>query len=117
MPTLRDLVAILRRREGVEAAVVLGGDGLVIAGDAGAGIDAEQLAAHLPGVVTAAEDFGAAAARGTLGTALLEYDGGLALVAVLSRDALLVVLLRADADVAPLIFDVRRSRAQLAALV
>jgi predicted regulator of Ras-like GTPase activity (Roadblock/LC7/MglB family) len=117
VPTLRDLVAVLRRREGVEAAVVLGGDGLVIAGDAESSIDAEQLAAHLPGVVTAAEDFGAAAGRGELATALLEYDGGLALVAVLSRDALLVVLLRADADVAPLIFDVRRSRAQLAALV
>ena len=117
MPTLRDLVAVLRRRDGVEAAVVLGGDGLVIAGDTDRGIDAEQLAAHLPGVVTAAEDFGAAAARGELGMAILEYGGGLALVAVLSRDALLVVLLSAGADVAPLVFDVRRSRAQLAALV
>jgi uncharacterized protein len=117
VPTLRDLVAVLRRRDGVEAAVVLGGDGLVIASDTDPEIDAEQLAAHLPGVVTAAEDFGAAAGQGELGTSVLEYSDGLALVAVLSRDALLVVLVRADADVAPLIYDVRRSRAQLAALV
>jgi uncharacterized protein len=117
VPTLRDLVAVLRRREGVEAAVVLGGDGLVIAGDTDQGIDAEQLAAHLPAIVSAAEDFGAAAGRGALTTTLLEYSGGLALVSVLSRDALLVVVLRAGADVAPLILDVRRSRAGLAALV
>ena len=117
MSTLRDLVAVLRQRPGVEAAVVLGGDGLVIAGDTDASADAEQLAAHLPAVISAAEDFGAAAGRGALATTLLEYSDGLALVAVLSRDALLVVLLGADADVAPLIFDVRRSRARLAALV
>ena len=117
VPNLRDLVAALRRRDGVDAAVVLGRDGLVIDGDAVATVDVERLAAHLPGVVAGADGFGGAAAQGPLATAVLEYESGLAVVAVLSSDALLVVLLRADADVAPLIYDLRRSRAQLAALV
>jgi len=33
MPSLRDLVGVLRQREGVEAAVVLGRDGLLIDSD------------------------------------------------------------------------------------
>lgn len=117
MPTVRDLITALRRRDGVAAAVVLGHDGLVIAGDAENAADSERLAAHAPSVVAAAREFGAAAARGALTTAVLEYDAGLAVVAALSPDALLVVLLRADVEVAPLIYDLRRSRAQLAALV
>ena len=117
MPTLRDLVTALRRRDGVDAAVVFGRDGLVIDGEAVGPADVERLAAHLPGVIAAADGFGDAAARGSLATAVLEYESGLAVVAVLSADALLMVLLRADADVAPLIYDLRRSRVQLAALV
>jgi predicted regulator of Ras-like GTPase activity (Roadblock/LC7/MglB family) len=117
VPTLRDLVVTLRRRDGVDAAVVLGHDGLVIDGDADASVDVERIAAHMPGVVAAANGFGTAAARGPLVTAVLEHADGLALVAVLSADALLVVVVRAEADVAALLYDLRRSRTQLAALV
>ena len=45
MPTIRDLVAVLRQREGVEAAVVLGRDGLLIDSDVQSAIDAESMAA------------------------------------------------------------------------
>ena len=117
MPTLRDLVTTIRRRDGVGAAVVLGPDGLVIAGDAEPGVDVERIAAHAPGIVGAAARFGGAAAGGDLATAVLEYAGTLAVVSPLSPDAMLLVLLRADADAAAVIHDLRRSRAQLAALV
>ena len=117
MPTIRDLVGAIRDRAGVEAAVVLGRDGLLIDSQARDGFDAEHAAAHLPAIVTAADEFGAAAARGELSTAVLEHREGLSIVSALSRDALLLVVLGPDADVAQLLFELRRGRAQIAALV
>jgi predicted regulator of Ras-like GTPase activity (Roadblock/LC7/MglB family) len=117
MPTIRDLVDAIRRRDGVDAAIVLGRDGLLVDAQSLASVDAEQIAAHVPSVVAACEDLGLAANRGALSTAVLELDQGFALVSVLSADALLLVLLQPHANVAQLLFDLRRARAQIAALV
>ena len=43
MPTIRDLVGAIRQREGVEAAVVLGRDGLLIDGHSVPDLDAEHV--------------------------------------------------------------------------
>lgn len=48
MPTIRDLVGAIRQREGVEAAVVLGRDGLLIDSQTVDQVDAEHIAAHVP---------------------------------------------------------------------
>ena len=118
MPAIRDLLTALRRRPGVDAAVVVGRDGLVIDADAAAGIDAEHIAAHLPALVTASDDVGTATGRGALATIVSEHErGGLSVVSVLSPDVRLLVLLDADADVGPLLSELRRERAQFAALV
>ena len=87
MPTIRDLVAAIRQRDGVDAAVVLGRDGLLIDSQTIPSLEAENVAAHVPGLVNAADDFGASAARGDLVTGVLEYPSGLAIVSVLSADA------------------------------
>jgi uncharacterized protein len=117
MPTIRDLVGAIRGRDGVEAAIVLGRDGLVIDGQTISPLDAEHVAAHVPSVVGAADELGRTAERGTLTTALLEYPGGLAIVSALSPEALLLVILSHHADAGPLLRDLRRHRAQIAALV
>ena len=117
MASIRDLVAALRRREGVEAAVVLGRDGLLIDGQAIAGLDAENLAARVPPIVSPADEFGQSTGRGDLRTAVLEHAHGLAIVAVLSADALLLVLVSPSADVGQLLYELRRNRDHIAALV
>ena len=117
MPTIRDLVAALRRREGVDAAVVLGRDGLLIDGETSGGVDAESMAALVPAIVNAAEDYGAHDSRGALGTVILEFAQGVAVISVLSRDAILLVLTRPGAHVAPLLFELRRNRDRIAALI
>ena len=117
MPTIRDLVGAIRQRAGVDAAVVLGRDGLLIDSQSHGAFEAEHVAAHLPAVVAAADEFGAAADRGQLATAVLEHERGLSVVSALSRDALLLVVLGPDADVAQLLFDLRRARSQIASLV
>ncbi|MES2523377.1 MAG: roadblock/LC7 domain-containing protein [Gemmatimonadota bacterium] len=117
MPTIRDLVSALRRRDGVHAAVVLGRDGLLIDGASEGGLDPDGLAAHVPPMVAAAIDMGRAAGRGDFGLMVLEYSGGTAIVTAASSDALLLVLMDGTANLPALMYDLRRHRAQIAALV
>jgi predicted regulator of Ras-like GTPase activity (Roadblock/LC7/MglB family) len=117
MASIRDLVGAIRQREGVEAAVILGRDGLLIDSQVVPGLDAEDLAARIPAIIGPADDLGAAAGRGALMTAVLEHRTGLAVVSVLSADAVLFVLVRPEANVGQLLFELRRNREQIAALV
>ena len=66
MASIRDLVDAVRRRDGVEAAIVLGRDGLLVDGDAVSYLDGEQVAAHSPAVFSAADALGKAARAGQL---------------------------------------------------
>ena len=117
MASVRDLVAAIRQRDGVEAAVVLGRDGLLIDSQAMDGVDPEDLAARIPPILAAADDLGAAGGRGEMVTAVLEHAGGLALVSALNADAVLFVMLSPSANVGQLLYELRRNRGHIAALV
>ena len=117
MPSIRDLVEAIRRREGVEAAVVRGRDGLLIDSQVIPGLDAEDMAARVPPIIAPAHDLGTALGRGQLVTTVLEHEGGLAIASVLSADAILFVLVRPTANVGQLLYELRRNREQLASLV
>jgi predicted regulator of Ras-like GTPase activity (Roadblock/LC7/MglB family) len=117
MATIRDLVSALRRRDGVDAAIVLGRDGLLIDGATEAELDPDGLAAFVPPMALAAAEMGVAAGRGDFGLMVLEYSGGTVVVSSVSPDAYLLVLLRPDANLSALLYDLRRFRAQIAALV
>ena len=117
MANIRDLVAALRQREGVDAAIVLGRDGLMIDSQAIPGMNAEDLAARIPPVLGPADDLGVAANRGQLVTAVLEMKEGLAIVSVLSADAVLLVLVHPSANIGQLLYELRRNREHIAALV
>lgn len=117
MPTIRDVVQALSRRDGVEAVIILGNDGLPIDSQAAPGHDSEAVAAHLPGLLQAAEELGRSANRGELTAGVLEYADGLAVVANLSADAKLLVLARPHANLGPLLYDLARHRVQIARLL
>lgn len=117
MPTIRDLVAAIRHRDGVEAAILLGRDGLLIDGQAVPDLDSEGLAAHVPSIVTAADEFGTISQRGALMTGVFEHPRGLVVISVLSADAILLVLVQPQANVGQLLFELRRNREHMAALV
>jgi uncharacterized protein len=117
MPNIRDFTSALRQRPGVDAVLVLGKDGLLIEGFAAPGLNNEDLATRVPALVFEAEALGRATLHGTLNTAILEHQKGYAIIAALADDTLLLVLLRLSADLGGLLFDVRRYRGNIAALI
>jgi len=117
MASIRDLVAALRQREGVDAAIVLGRDGLLIDSQAVQGLDPEDLAARIPPIIGPADELGNAARRGDLVTAILEHRQGLAIISVLSAEAVLLVLVQPSANIGQLLYELRRNREHIAALV
>lgn len=117
MASIRDLVAALRQREGVEAAIVLGRDGLLIDSQAIPGLDPEDLAARIPPIIGPADELGSAAKRGEAVTVILEHKQGIAIVSVLSSEAILLVLVQPRADIGQLLYELRRNREHIAALV
>jgi uncharacterized protein len=117
MPSIRDLVEAIRTREGVDAAVILGRDGLLIDSHVAAGVDAEAIAARIPAIVLPSDEVGEALDLGSLATAVLEYERGFAIVSVMSAEALLLVLVRPEANLGQLLHELRRHRGNIAALV
>jgi predicted regulator of Ras-like GTPase activity (Roadblock/LC7/MglB family) len=117
MANIRDLVAALRQREGVDAAIVLGRDGLLIDSQTITGLDPEDLAARIPPIISAADDLGKSASRGEAVTVILEHRQGMAIVSVLNTEAILLVLVQPNANIGQLLYELRRNREHIAALV
>jgi predicted regulator of Ras-like GTPase activity (Roadblock/LC7/MglB family) len=117
MASIRDLVAALRQREGVDAAIVLGRDGLLIDSQAIPGLNPEDLAARIPSIIGPADELGNAAGRGEAITVILEHRQGIAIISVLSVEAILLVLVQPSANIGQLLYELRRNREHIAALV
>ena len=117
MASIRDLVAALRQREGVDAAIVLGRDGLLIDSQTIPGLSAEDLAARIPSIIGPADEMGTAASRGEIVSLVLEHQHGIAIVSVLNAEAILLVLVQPSANIGQLLYELRRNREHIAALV
>jgi predicted regulator of Ras-like GTPase activity (Roadblock/LC7/MglB family) len=117
MPTLRELTEAIQQRPGVQAVVILGADGLLIETHDSAQNHAEALAARVPAVATAGNQLGNAAASGSAGLMLLEFERGYGVVLRLSDQVLLFVSASREVALADLLFDLRRHRSAMAAMV
>jgi predicted regulator of Ras-like GTPase activity (Roadblock/LC7/MglB family) len=103
MPTIRDVVQALAHRDGVDAVIVLGRDGLTIDSRAGDGLDPDGLAALVPAVVSACNRLGSAAERGDFGTGVVEFAQGIALVTELTPETLLAMFFRPGTNIGGLL--------------
>jgi predicted regulator of Ras-like GTPase activity (Roadblock/LC7/MglB family) len=117
VPTIRDVVDAFARRDGVEAVIILGSDGLPIASRTPAGVDPEALAALIPSVLRACDQLGSSASGGALEMGVLEFQGRAAVVSNLTPDAKLLVLAAAHTNIGPLLFDLKRYRAEIAGVL
>lgn len=117
MTGLGELVRALAARDGVQAAVLLSGDGLPIEHAAIAAVEPETIAALAATLAQHAARLGDGATRGELQTAVLEYSGGLLLLARAGAGDWLAILARAEADIGGLLYDLRHHRPALAQLL
>ena len=117
MPTIHDLVRALAQREGVEAVVILGRDGLLIDTRTNGDLDGEHLAALAPGLASAANAVGHAANQGSFVTSVTEFESGHAILSAVSPEALLLLIVHPSAHLGALLYDLRRHRANIASLV
>jgi predicted regulator of Ras-like GTPase activity (Roadblock/LC7/MglB family) len=117
MGGLNDVVRALSEHSGVEAVLVLSSDGLPIEHAAGAAFDPESIAALTATLVQYATRLGTGAARGALRTAVLEYEGGTLVVTQLGAGDCLAILAKPQADIGPLLYDLRQHRSALVALM
>jgi predicted regulator of Ras-like GTPase activity (Roadblock/LC7/MglB family) len=111
------LTEAIQRRSGVQAVVILGADGLLIETHDTAQSRAEAIAARVPGVATATSQLGDAAGSGHAELSLIEFERGYGVVLRLSEQAMLFVSAGADVGLSDLLFDLRRHRSAMAALV
>jgi predicted regulator of Ras-like GTPase activity (Roadblock/LC7/MglB family) len=117
MMPLGEVVQSLAARDGVEAVLLLSGDGLPIEHSARAGFDQETVAALAATLARHAARLGEGAGRGELVTGVLEFGRGLLILARAGADDWLAVLADPDADVGPLLYDLRQHRSALAPLL
>lgn len=117
MPTIRDVVEALGRREGVEAVIILGSDGLPIDSKTGNGKDPEVLSALVPNVIQAADQLGQHAGQGPLTMGVIQNDGGFVVIANLSPEVKLLIVAKSGTNVGPLLYDLTRHRAEIAGLL
>lgn len=101
-------------RPSIRGAAVISEDGLLVHDHLGAGLDGEAVAALAVTLHRHAGQFGTAAAGGGLGSVVLEFDRGPAILRSLDDRHTLVVLAYPDRDLGPLLFDIRSARAALA---
>lgn len=120
MSGLADVVHGLSRRDGVQAVIVASSDGLLIdhaAGAAAGGTDPDALAALTATLSQHATRLGTAAERGELATAVFEFERGWAIVALAGQGSWLLLLVDPQTNLGPLLYDLRRHRSALAALL
>ncbi len=118
MSALEQVLKGVRDHPGVEHVLLLGRDGLLIqhlgAKDT---LDTETTAAVLPEIASASELLGKAGSLGEFATAVLEYEGHVAIILALSPDLLLAVLLHDDVGFSTLLRTLRSDRGHLASLI
>ena len=118
MTELDEALRALQEHDGVEHLLLVGRDGLLIrdAGDR-ADFPVETAAAMIPGLASACGALGRATGQGAFTTAALEFASGVVVVAPLSSEVLLAVVLRPGVGFAPLLRTLRRDRDRLAGLL
>ena len=117
MTGLSDVVRGLAARDGVEAVLLASADGLPIDHTASTPFEPETVAALAATLAQHAGRLGAGADRGDLFTAVLEYQTGTVVLGRVGTGDLLAILTSADADIGPLLHDLREHGPALAALL
>jgi predicted regulator of Ras-like GTPase activity (Roadblock/LC7/MglB family) len=117
MSGLAEVIQGVASRDGVRGVLLLSGDGLAIEHSAGHVFEPETAAALSATLAQHADRLGQGLGHGELRTAVLEFAGGLLILAGVGGGDWLAVVAGPDADVGPLLYDLRHHRPALTALL
>lgn len=117
MTGLADVIRGLSARQGVQAAVLLSADGLPIEHASADAIEPDTVAALAATLAQHAQRMGQGAGRGELHTGVLEFADGAVVLARVGAGDWLAIFARQDADIGPLLYDLRHHRAALTPLL
>jgi predicted regulator of Ras-like GTPase activity (Roadblock/LC7/MglB family) len=117
MAALGEVVRSLAARQGVEAVLVLSADGLPIEHSASTPFEPEAVAALTATLVQYTTRLGHGAGRGAPRMTVIDFEGGLLIVAQIASGDSLAILAGGDADMGELLYDVRQNQPALAALM
>ena len=111
---LRTLIEGLAARPEVTGVALVSTEGLLIDHTLPATLDGDALAALAITVLRQMHELGSAAGRGSAASAVIEFEGGPAIVGSMEAGSSLVVLAKADADLGDLLYLIRRYRPAVA---
>lgn len=112
---MKNLLGDLLRVEGVNAAVVVGRDGFVIEGLAGGGrLDIEAVGAVISTGIGSAEVMGNALAVGEMSQAMVEYKGGVIVMGLVTRDAILALVADQKANLGNIRYQLKQRTPEIA---
>ena len=114
---LSDVVRGLAARDGVEAVLLLSGDGLSIDHASSITFDPDMVAALAATLAQHIARLGAGAKLGDIAVAVFEYQEGVIILGRLPSGDWLAIFASSDADIGPLLHDVREHGSALAALL
>lgn len=114
MPAADDALHQLSEMNGVEGALLAGEDGLLIR-EAGSLDQPEQVAARVPDALRGVRELARAGGRNEVYTLVAETDRGSLIATAVDEGVLLGVLVRPGVDFSPVLREIRRGGARLAA--
>lgn len=117
MSTIRDVVQAFGEHDGVDGILVLGRDGLPIDSVCPKGVDADNLAALVPSMVSACNQLAEAGNRGPFNAGVAECANGFVVVTTLSSEAYLALLVQRDANLGSLLYELRRYQSAIVGLL
>ncbi len=117
MTGLGAVIQGLAAREGVRGVLLLSRDGLAIEHSAGNSFEPEAAAALAATLAQHADRLGEGLGQGELRTGVLQFAEGMVILAGVGGGDWLAVLAGPDADVGPLLYDLRHHRPALTALL
>jgi hypothetical protein len=113
--SLATLLGRLQVAGGVDLVAVVSSDGFLIEAAHNEGLDAEEFAAVATNGLMVAKAIGLESARGTIDSAIFEYDGGTVVINALDDDLVLILLASPGVNLGRLRLLARRYREELIA--
>ena len=107
----------LNERDGVDGAFVIGNDGLTIDLAVSADLDSDTISALVPGVVKSCKEFSASSEIGDFWSSVIEFGKGKLIVAELSSEATLAVLVNQHTNLGPILYEIKQHQPAIAALL